>query len=610
MKNPISNQTSSKRKISLLVEVALLFLLGILATGALTFFVQRIRANANVQEHTENIASRIAGEVSSSVKEYPASNWLIQYWYDHADELSIEYDKDFSDDDVTREKCRVLSERHPELQLKYATEEELVALPKEDQKLYAEITYSWLITEVNQIKRSFEIDFLFCVVTDESYTSQFFLFSAADPGAIRGTSYEDVYILGKTVDVSASQSTGMREAAETSSHLADAGEYVDYYSLLDTFRDKKVLLGMTYKLSGLRADVDAQTLSGTAIAVGYQVLLSLICLLLIFRFVLRPIKKVQENIRAYQETKDSETVAKNLGNIKLHNEIGELSDDVVNMTKEMTDYLENIKTITAEHERISTELSLASRIQEAMLPSDFPAFPERSEFDIYASMTPAREVGGDFYDFFMIDEEHLCMVIADVSGKGVPAALFMMASKIVLASNAMTGKSPAQILTDTNEAICSNNVEQMFLTVWLGILEISTGKLTAANAGHEYPMLKSSDGNFELIKDKHGFVIGGMEGVKYREYELKMTPGSKLFLYTDGVAEATDEKGDLFGVERTLDALNKAADVSPEQILKNIRDAADGFVGEAEQFDDMTMLCLEYKGDKHLEIDKKTDGKE
>lgn len=249
-----------------------------------------------------------------------------------------------------------------------------------------------------------------------------------------------------------------------------------------------------------------------------------------------------------------------------------------------------------ERSRIETELTMASSIQADMLPNIYPAFPERPEFDIYASMDPAKEVGGDFYDFFLVDEDHLCMVMADVSGKGVPAALFMMASRIILANNAMMGKAPAQILTDANAAICANNREEMFVTVWLGILELSTGKLTAANAGHEFPVLQQAGGPFELVKDKHGFVIGGMEGVRYRQYELQMTPGSRLFLYTDGVPEATDAKQELFGTERMLAALNETPEATPEAILKNVRSHVDSFVGSAEQFDDLTMLCVEYKG--------------
>ncbi|MBR3144379.1 MAG: PP2C family protein-serine/threonine phosphatase [Clostridia bacterium] len=248
--------------------------------------------------------------------------------------------------------------------------------------------------------------------------------------------------------------------------------------------------------------------------------------------------------------------------------------------------------------RIDTELTMASAIQADMLPNIYPAFPDRPEFDIYATMNPAREVGGDFYDFFLVDNDHLCMVMADVSGKGVPAALFMMASKIILANNAMMGKSPAQILTDTNNSICSNNRMEMFVTVWLGILEISTGKLTAANAGHEYPAIKHANGDFELYKDKHGFVIGGMSGVKYKEYEINLEPGSKMFLYTDGVPEATDAENKMFGTERMLSALNAESSAEPKKILENIKTTVDGFVNDAEQFDDLTMLCMEYTGNK------------
>ena len=231
-----------------------------------------------------------------------------------------------------------------------------------------------------------------------------------------------------------------------------------------------------------------------------------------------------------------------------------------------------------------------------MLPSIFPPFPDRTEFNIFASMDPAKEVGGDFYDFFLVDDDHLCLVMADVSGKGVPAALFMMASKIILSNYAKMGKTPSEILTAANASICTGNKEDMFVTVWLGILELSTGKLTAANAGHEYPVLMQPDGKFELYKDKHGFVIGGMPKLKYKEYTIDMKPGSKLFLYTDGVPEATDAEKELFGNERMVAALNEKPDGSPQEILKTVRTSVDAFVKDAEQFDDITMLCLEYKG--------------
>ena len=277
-------------------------------------------------------------------------------------------------------------------------------------------------------------------------------------------------------------------------------------------------------------------------------------------------------------------------------EVEELAESFAALSHKTVMYVDRVKQVTAEKERIGTELSLATDIQAAMLPHIFPPFPGRTEFDIFASMDPAKEVGGDFFDYFLIDDDHLCMVIADVSGKGVPAALVMMASKIILQSCAMLGSSPAEILARTNEAICSNNEAQMFVTVWLGILEISTGRLTAANAGHEYPVFKKPDGAFELYRDRHGFVLGGMDGVRYREYEIRMEPGAKLFVYTDGVPEATDAASELFGTQRMLDALNEAPDAGPKDVLRNVRAAVDGFVKDAEQFDDLTMLCMAYKG--------------
>ena len=249
-----------------------------------------------------------------------------------------------------------------------------------------------------------------------------------------------------------------------------------------------------------------------------------------------------------------------------------------------------------EREIVANELRMANQIQTGALPHVFPPFPERREFDLFASMDPAREVGGDFYDFFMIDDDHLCLVIADVSGKGIPASLFMMNTKVLLKSYAQTGIAPSEVLERANREICENNQAEMFVTVWLGILEISSGKLTAANAGHEYPVIGHPDSGFELIKDKHGFVIGGMEGMKYKDYELQLAPGDKLFVYTDGVPEATDPKNEMFGTARMLEALNANKDASPEEMLENVYKAVGEFVGDAEKFDDMTMLGLDYHG--------------
>ena len=242
-----------------------------------------------------------------------------------------------------------------------------------------------------------------------------------------------------------------------------------------------------------------------------------------------------------------------------------------------------------------TELNMATEIQASMLPSIFPAFPNREEFDLYASMTPAKEVGGDFYDFFMIDDDHLGVVIADVNGKGVPAALFMMISKTVVQNFAMLGIDAAEVLTKANNALCAQNKMGMFVTAWIGILELSTGRMTCASAGHEYPAI-CHDGKFELLKDKHGFVLGGMEGARYRDYEIQLDRGDKIFVYTDGVPEATSADTELYGTDRMIDALNSKAEADPKGILGAVRASVDEFVGSADQFDDLTMVCIEYRG--------------
>ncbi len=281
--------------------------------------------------------------------------------------------------------------------------------------------------------------------------------------------------------------------------------------------------------------------------------------------------------------------------IKTGDEIESLSDSFNIMLEKLEDYIANLSKITAEKERIGAELDVARHIQASMLPCIFPAFPQRSEFDIFASMTPAKEVGGDFYDFFLVDDDHLAMVMADVSGKGVPAALFMMISKTLIKSAAQNGLSPKAVLEKVNNQLCENNDAEMFVTVWLGILEISSGKMKCANAGHEYPAIMRKGGDFELFRDKHGFVLAGMEGAKYREYEIELNAGDRLFVYTDGVPEATNSSEELYGTDRMLLALNKAKDESCQDLLGAVHRDVDAFTGEADQFDDITMLCLELK---------------
>ncbi|MBQ6232035.1 MAG: SpoIIE family protein phosphatase [Clostridia bacterium] len=293
-------------------------------------------------------------------------------------------------------------------------------------------------------------------------------------------------------------------------------------------------------------------------------------------------------------------------------EIEVLARAFANMSQKMEGYVNEIVEITSEKQRLDTELSVAADIQLDMLPTRFPAFPDRNEFDLYAVMDPAKEVGGDFYDFFLIDDDHLGLVIADVSGKGVPASLFMVISKTLIKNVAISGRydSPADILKDVNDRLCEGNEENMFVTAWLGILTISTGELVSASAGHEYPVFYRKNSGFELGRDLHGMAMGAMEGMKYRNTHWHLDPGDMLFVYTDGVPEANNSSEELFGVERMLEALEKSKQESGSSagektdlklFLNTLRGHIDEFVGNTPQFDDLTMMCVEYQGSTKAE---------
>lgn len=259
-------------------------------------------------------------------------------------------------------------------------------------------------------------------------------------------------------------------------------------------------------------------------------------------------------------------------------------------------YIDQIRHVTAEKERISAELDMASKIQASQLPRLFPAFPNRREFSLFASMTPAKEVGGDFYDFFMVGTDHIALVMADVSGKGVPAALLMMVARVLIKSSLQNGKSPAEALESVNKQICESNDAGFFVTIWVAVLEISTGKGVASNAGHEHPVLRRAGGSYELVIYRHSMPVGTMEGIRFEQHEFHLNPGDSIFVYTDGVAEATNGDDELYGTERMLSALNSEPDAQPEQVLGNVMNDINGFVDGAEQFDDITMLCFRYMG--------------
>ena len=286
-------------------------------------------------------------------------------------------------------------------------------------------------------------------------------------------------------------------------------------------------------------------------------------------------------------------------------EIEELYNATRFMQTSLIDYMDNLTRVTAEKERISAELNVATQIQADLLPRIFPIFSGRKEFEISASMDPAKEVGGDFYDFFMIDDDHLALVIADVSGKGVPAALFMVIAKTLIKNRTQMGAGPSEIFENVNSQLCEGNDAELFVTAWLCILEISTGQCLVANAGHEHPALRKKGGSFELVQYKHSPALAVMDGMTFRQHESRLEPGDTIFVYTDGVTEAQNASNELFGTDRLLEALNSEADANVDTLISNTTRGINNFVKDAPQFDDMTMLAFTYKGSEEQALNRR-----
>ena len=308
--------------------------------------------------------------------------------------------------------------------------------------------------------------------------------------------------------------------------------------------------------------------------------------------IIRPLEKINNATLEIVENFDNDKEVEI--DVKTDDEIEVVAHSIEKMNHKLKEYIRENNEITEEKARVNTELELAKNIQVDSLPREFP---DRKEFNIYASMDTAREVGGDFYDFFFIDDNHLGMIMADVSGKGIPAAMFMMMSKSMLKTKMMSGLMPSDVLADVNNLIREKNHAKMFVTVWIGILDIASGKMITANAGHENPIIKKPAGTFEVYKDKHGLVLGGKKNMKYKETSFDMTPGTKLFVYTDGVPEARNESRAFYGMDNLLKALDNVKDEPTDVILAKVKEDIDDFVKDAEQFDDVTMMCIEYYGD-------------
>ena len=366
-----------------------------------------------------------------------------------------------------------------------------------------------------------------------------------------------------------------------------------YSPVFNSSGEPVAVVGVDVYMPDLQANM-REFLVAVVVTIMLVVLVAiLLCFFFVKRKIVNPINKIRDASRSMVENLENEESME--VSVKTGNEIEELFDSFKQMYGDVRDYINQLSVVTAEKERIGAELDVAAHIQASMLPCIFPAFPERKEIDIYATMDPAKEVGGDFYDFFMVDDRHLAIVMADVSGKGIPAALFMVIGKTLIKDHTTPGRDLGKVFTAVNNLLCEANSEGLFITAFEGVLDFVTGEFNFVNAGHEMPFVCKADGAFEPYKIRPGFVLAGMEDMRYRAGSMILEPGDKIFQYTDGVTEATNIHNKLYGMERLEVILNKVKCGTPHEILPAVKADVDEFVGEAPQFDDITMLCLEYK---------------
>lgn len=470
---------------------------------------------------------------------------------------------------------------------------------KYEETLQKDAEYEEVYAYLERMRRMLQVKYLYVVVPRENDYMYIWTASGAQDKDIAILGFAESYYQGGEKymkEAMSSEGWGIHPLLVTNN---DEYGYVAsaYAPLVDPAGNCVALVGVDLAMNQVEEEIDRFLYMFAAFMAAVMLLGGCLFYREISRVIITPLLALNASLEEYagEKMRKGESLA-----IELHtgDEIERLADSAVTMSRELQTYMRDFEKATRDKERIETELNVATDIQMHMLPSIFPPFPERPEFDIYASSVPAKEVGGDFYDFFLVDEDHVAVVMADVSGKGVPAALFMVIAKTLIKNRTQISNSlsPARILYDVNNQLCEGNEAGMFVTVWLAIMQISTGKGMVANAGHGSPMVRRAGGQYEHIVGKHAAAVAMMEGIRFKEQEFDLQPGDSFFVCTDGVTEAIDKDETLFGVERLREALNEKPEAEPKESLALVKKHMDAFVGDVEQFDDITMLNFAYYG--------------
>jgi len=590
------------KKKSLIKLFALVFVIftvaTILITGGMTYATQTASYHEECITDMRRITTSLVNRIESEGTEFQD----LKNWYkEHPDLVQVPVDFE-ADLPVSRDAFNAYVAKNYPGKV-YGKDITLDDLDLEGQRLYVNYAFERWFTEFFNAVDDFDISYVYFIYPEsEADLTMNYMF---DP-TMETTETKDGRVILKLGDIvyeDPSIHKYMWEAwnqGETQNGFDsldnEFGHVYTYCVPVKVNGEKVGLLCSEISVDYVNSQIMSNGLMQALVTALVLIAMTTILYLLLRKRILERIVRIEKQINEYSDTKDPAVADKIIKNAGEMDEIGRLATSFGKMITALEDYMVNLQRVTAEKERIDADLSIATQIQADMLPQIFPAFPEKKELSIFASMTPAKEVGGDFYDLFLVDDKHIALVIADVSGKGVPAALFMVIAKTLIKNRLQTGESPAEALSIVNNQLCEGNESQFFVTVWLAVIDLETGDGYEVNAGHEYPAIRRGNGKYELIKTKHMPAVAFMDGLKYRQSEIHLDPGDRLFVYTDGVPEATNANNELFGNDRLLAALNRNPDAEPSELLPSVKKEIDEFVGDAPQFDDITMLGFIYHG--------------
>ncbi len=578
-----SNERPKKRRFKILIQT------GVVITILFTLVVFSVKNMITMASFSTSLTNKITSfdiccdYLADVLIEYKSLPWLLDYWKGNADAIKNDERSSLTLDDIQPQLTRLGHAMPTEV-----TVEEAMSMSPEDQLLFAKYCYLSTQDFCTLMFPDSEVTSVLFVEASDNDDNKLVIFDShpAETDIPLGN-VEDGIMFDTAFDntIDAVYANVLRWSFTTPNDM--------YFGIKDTFSEYEKLQGYEcyalFESSNIYEDMTFVSYTRNSVTTMLIIVFAIILLFLYF-IVPRPLEQLKKCVAEYAKTKDVQLLTKNLSHIHTNNEIADFADEFSNLAQEMERHVKEVQLLAEEKQKDKTELEIATSIQKQMMPQ---VFPGNDSFALSAALKPAKEIGGDFYDCYMIDDDHLALTIADVSGKGVASALFMAMSKIMLKNRTLLGGTPSQILTDVNNWICEGNENLMFVTVWHAILTISTGELVCANAGHEYPAIRFGEKPFELIKTEHSVVLGAFDDLEFEDETYILSSGDALFVYTDGVTEAQTADEAMFGEERLTDALRLCgSDDTPEEIIAKVREAIDSYTGSAPQYDDYTMLCL------------------